>query len=316
MLAYKASGKAPIQGILVGIVLSIISGLIVGGILHFITHTINFSLIIIFPLVAGAIAGIGVSMAIKSGKIRNGLLAAVFGLIAATTITVFDHYLSYQSFLGEIRQELSNEGRTPSDAEIQLAADLVLQAEVGKTGFAGFYDLEAKSGVSIGRGASKGVSTGGFGYNILAFVEWLLMAGAASILAFGAANQPFDERSNQWYGEARRLVSVPLFYQDEVLESLNNRRYADAGRYGQREAMSEDRIDILIRNTPNKKARDLILEIEAHFTDEKGKATSKKLKTGLVSRASARAIYEAAETANATNANATMMLDPMATALA
>lgn len=304
MIEYKASGKAPITGVLIGILLSLLSGLVVGWILYQITHLLKVSLIIIFPLVAGAIAGFGVSAAVKTGKIRNGLIAALLGLVAGTTITVTDHYLGYQSFKSEVRQTLEVNGATVSDQDVAVATDLFLQQSVGKTGFLGFIDLEIKGGVSIGRASSQGVNTGSIGAQILFFIEWMLMAFAATALGYAAAKEPFDEQSEQWYAEGTRLVSIPLFNQQEVLDNLKARNYAQVGQLGQLEAVPHDRVDILIRNTPDKKARDLILEVHAFVTDKKGKQSSNTLRTGLVSRESVRAILEAAK-AIVQNPNAT-----------
>ncbi len=292
MREYKASGKAPILGVGIGIIISALSGAIVGWLLYTIINLLGGrSLIIIFPLVAGVIAGFGVAFGVTTGKIRNVIVAATLGLVAATAANFTEHYMGYRNFLGQVRQEITEAGKAPTNLEVQTVADLFLQKEVGKTGYWGYFDFEMKAGTSIGRLSSGGVNTGSFGAQILNFVEWLLMAGAASFLAFGAANNPFDEHSDQWYGEAKRALSFAAFDKDEVLEMLSRKHFEHLGHLGQRgDYEASEHVQILVRNTPDKLAKELILEVKLFETDEKGKTKETTLKTGFVTRAELRAL--------------------------
>jgi hypothetical protein len=293
MREYQASGKAPILGVVIGLLLSVLSGALVGWLLHTIINLLGGrSLIIVFPLVAGAIAGFGVMAGVKFGKIRNGIIAGVLGLVAATTANFAEHFMGYQNFLGVARQQIFEEtGKSPTSLELQKFTDLFLMSETGKSGYWGYFDLEMKAGTSVGRGVSKGVNTGSIGAQILNFIEWLLMAGAAGVLAFSASKEPFDEHSDQWYGEAKRALSFASFDKEEVLEMLTRKHFEHLGHLGQRgDFETPDHVQIMVRNTPDKLAKDLILEVKLFEADEKGKVKETLLKTGFVTRAEFRAL--------------------------
>ena len=85
---YKASGRYESSGVPLLIVAGIVSAILVGLLYFFVSQFIN--LILIFPLIAGALVGFGITFAVRAGKIRNpklvGTVAVLAGLLMMNTM--------------------------------------------------------------------------------------------------------------------------------------------------------------------------------------------------------------------------------------
>lgn len=207
------------------LILGAIGGIATGVALFFSGKLVY--LILVSAIFAGFIAGGFAILAVKVGKVRNGLLGFLLGIVVGA--------ITYGAYWGaeyvNAILELGNEARTQIRAELGASAsdadverelniilealtgstdfiglmklvDLDLQDQTGNTGIVGYVSYQAQQGFSIsrvGRGSSSseapikdGLAWGYYG------LELVIIAIASGWMAVLVARQPFCSEQNRW----------------------------------------------------------------------------------------------------------------------
>jgi hypothetical protein len=187
---YEASGKTE-EGALVRLALL---ALVVGGVAGAVEGLVSawFDLLILFPLIIGVAAGAAAGKAVTDGKVRAPALAALLAALGGLVGQGAKQEVQYQRFLRSDAVAQLREGG--------LGADALLYATTGKTGRAGYLLLHAQQGTTISRHGRSGPTLRGTGFWVLFGVEFLMAAGMASLMGWGAASAPFCERCKKWFG--------------------------------------------------------------------------------------------------------------------
>ena len=298
MREYKSSGIAPFPGILTALVYGLIAAAIVGGILFAIDHYIGFYLIIMFPVVASFIVSFVLTMGITAGKIRNGADAFLIGAICGLATMGMYHFLNYQiGFKTDVKNAISQPGSSVTDQDEQLSEAAFLKQEVKQTGFTGFLMYQAKQGITITRSTSSsgltlsnGWAWGYFGIEVL-IVAFIAGGGASS-----TANDPFDERSNAWYGKPVHVLSAPFGEAPALRGALKNGSFETAGQLMTREALAAPRLDLTARSTADGHPESIVLELNEITLNGKKNAKTRKLEQGMVTQLELEQIMASAAT--------------------
>ena len=281
MRKYVPSGKFEPIGLLIVVASGLISGYVAGSVLFWVEHLLTVSLIVVFPAVAGAIAGGLLMFAVRLGKLRNPAVAAAIAVLTALTLWLVDHHHKYQTeFVGQIQQMLIEEGK-PIDQAGRLA-DVVLIEQTGSSGFMGFLKLETNMRTSVGSIRRPGLSLGGSN-GVLMVVEFVIMTFVVAALGYSAASEAFDEGVNEWYGALKRLFSISPAQFERAFAAINRNELHVLPGLGVAEQPNGDRIDISVRRTSN--PRSALLDVTHHSINEKGKPVSEKMLEGIISQA-------------------------------
>jgi hypothetical protein len=167
-----------------------------------------FSLLLLFPLLIGGVAGGGAAWMIGRQRLRAPLLAMLLGAAGGAAGYAAVHVVDYMRFRADVGGMLA--GQSPGTTQDELAAqlDAMLVEQTGEAGFRGFLEIAAREGVSIKRmGASdKGLALTGLGAWLLWLCELLAAAGLAGFVAYGRAKAPFCETCDVWYGPERAVA--------------------------------------------------------------------------------------------------------------
>ena len=298
MREYKSSGIAPFPGILTALVNGLIAAAIVGGILFAIDHYIGFYLIIMFPVVASFIVSFVLTMGITAGKIRNGAVAFLIGAICGLATMGVYHFLNYQiGFKTDVKNAISQPGSSVTDQDEQLSEAAFLKQEVKQTGFTGFLMYQAKQGITITRSTSSsgltlsnGWAWGYFGIEVL-IVAFIAGGGASS-----TANDPFDERSNAWYGKPVHVLSAPFGEAPALRGALKNGSFETAGQLMTRASLAAPRLDLTACSTADGHPESIVLELNEITLDGKKNAKTRKLEQGMVTQLELEQIMASAAT--------------------
>ncbi len=281
MRKYVPSGKFEVVGLLIVVAGGLLSGYIAGSILFWVEHLLTVSLIVVFPAVAGAIAGALLMFAVHVGKLRNPAVAASIGVLTALTLWLVDHHHKYQTeVVAEIRQMLIDEGKPVEEAG--RLADIVLIEQTGSSGFMGFLKLETSMHTSVSSVRRPGLSLGGSN-GVLMVVEFVIMTFVVAALGYSAGGEAFDEGANEWYGGLQRLFSISPAQFERAFAAINRNELHVLPSLGVAEQPNGDRIDISVRRTSNK--RTALLDVTHHSINEKGKPVSEKMLEGIISQA-------------------------------
>jgi len=267
MRNYHASGAAPVGGIVMLLILAILGGTVIGGILWAIEHFTNFYLVVLFPLVAGAILGGILSFAVRSSKIRSPIIAGLFGLAAGLIAYGVYHFAGYYvTFRGDVREVFEENGqKAVTDALIDEFTDEILLDEVGTAGFMGYMNLMAREGITINRtvsSSSSGINLQGTGAWVYWGIEVAAVALIAAFMAGRAAGEPFDENAGVWYGKPQLLAVTDNKSRKELTNALKNGDFQGAGRLLTTQGLPYPRVEVYTRRSEDPTA-DVYVQVNA-----------------------------------------------------
>lgn len=219
---YKASGRLNASGVPRLLVAGLVSAIVVGVIYAFISRF--FNLLIVFPLAAGFLVGLGLTFAVTAGKVRNGKITAVVAVLAGLLMMGVVDFATAMSERAEMidaftQSEVADlatpaNGKAPSPAQL-ATLEKTTRAEISGAltplrTFALYEIIAAEAGTSIGRpGSGSGIPIQGVFYYLLRAFELLLVAGVSAAVATGAANAPFCENCQKWHQEESVLKRHP-----------------------------------------------------------------------------------------------------------
>jgi hypothetical protein len=271
------------------LIVAILSGFILGGILWAIDHFTQFYLVLLFPLIAGSIAGGALRLTVSSAKVRNAVVAFFCGIIAGLIMFAVYHFATYYvSFRGEVRDALAEQG-TPAadDAELDTLINEVLQSDYKDSGFTGYLRYAADQGINItnfgpSSSSSSPMELKGdimWGYWV---VEILIAAGMAAFVAVRATREPFDENANEWYNPAVEAFALAdKKSKKALLNALKEGAFSEAGSLLTREELKYPRFEVHLRRSPDPASQDILLSVQQ--AQRKGQLA--EIKRGLVSPA-------------------------------
>lgn len=206
MTPYRASGKAPIGGIILLLVLTVVGGVAIGAAAYFISKLIY--LIILFPLVMAVLGGAIVNFGIKLGKIRNGFVALLFGVLMVASIYGSYRIGEYLGFKQEIYDIADEEaGETVDRALVDEFIEEQLEYETGSTGFIGFTKYIAQQGIDISYRTTD-IHLEETATWIYWGVEILALLIIIPMMTVGAAGEPFSEDCNRWFDSGDKRIYV------------------------------------------------------------------------------------------------------------
>jgi hypothetical protein len=294
MRSYQPSGIAPVLGILITVIGGTAAALFVGWLLFIFDHY-GFFLILIFPAVAAFLVGFVVSQMIKVGKIRNPKVGAGLGIAAGLIVIAsyfgFGYTIGFKNDVQELIQTIGAEGDSDistlnqaglTDTLAARAEDAFLQSYVGTTGFLGYLNFKAKEGTSVGIRRLTLFNISGIFYWILKLIEMGIVLLGVYALAESAANEPFDEHNQQWYGEKTILFSSDADIAS-VNKALRQGDFENAALQLSSPSAAAPYIVLSSRTVKNGKPSKIVLELDEVTLDSKDKETSKMFERGLVS---------------------------------
>lgn len=210
-LYYKASGKAPISGIL----LMLIGGTIAGILLSIVYIALQWFIPFIYLNLFIAIGfGIGTYMALvfllKKGKVRNPSIAVAIAFI----VTIISYYSQWALYLSLL---LQSSGGGSFFVKTSFNLDTFLYE------FMHPFDImnNIKTLVGIGTFTLKGsVVKGGF-LVFIWIIEALLIIAIAPIFISGNAKEPFSELQDNWMEEKTLPINLK-FIEKENLQNFKN----------------------------------------------------------------------------------------------
>lgn len=209
---YKTSGKVSAATAGKMLVATLLASVIVGVLWHFVGRFID--LVIIFPMLAGGVAGGIVTVIAKSGMSRSTKLALLCGLLVGPltygTKLVCNAYSVRPELVQGLSQSVTPSGATPAQkAQIEQKVEglltpmrtlrlyMVLMEETGVT----LKSSHSSSG--------SGTRVSGNGYWVLLGVETLAVSLCALALLWSAASEPFCEGCQKWHGTSVVMQANP-----------------------------------------------------------------------------------------------------------
>jgi hypothetical protein len=106
---YRPSGRIPFGGLIGLILATIIGSLVIGGLVFAVSHLIY--LIVLFPIIMGALGGGLLSLVVKSAKVRSPIIAGLLGLVLGVGIIGVYRFAEYYiDFRNEVTSVVREEG--------------------------------------------------------------------------------------------------------------------------------------------------------------------------------------------------------------
>lgn len=194
MVSSQSIESSSVAGFIPLLIVAVIIGAVLGGVIWAIEHFINIYLIIAFPIIGGAIAGMVLGLIAKGTGLQNLFLIVLGGVVAGLVMYGVYHFASYYvSFRGEAKTVMVEQiGGEPSEAEVDEFVNSFLQETVADTGFMGFMKLGAQEGITI----TRTVSSSGSGFTLQGTLAWVYWA-VEILLAMGIAASSAWKRATQ-----------------------------------------------------------------------------------------------------------------------
>jgi hypothetical protein len=297
MRCYRPSGRCSFGGMVTALLGGGLAAVALGTVLGVVGRW--FYLIILFPLLAGWIAGSFGSRLLQGGKCRNLALAVAFGAVLGAIVFVAHHHCSYCQLVLAARSEIAEGLGEPARRSIGFwqtrhVVDQVLRGDTGYGGVLGFMMARAQDGVTISPVASgAGTNLGFVGSWILWAIEGGLMMVLAAAMARAQANRPFCERCGQWYASAKALVpSFDLSALGDVVGRLMRREHREVGAALAPSSQEHEFGKLMMARCPACEDSDVHLQVIAVGRDSKNQTKEASVAEGMVSASDFAALNE------------------------
>jgi hypothetical protein len=283
MKKYRASGRIPFGGLIALILAAIIGSVLIGGLAFAVSHLIY--LIILFPLIMGALGGGILAAVVKGTKIRSPFFALLIGLVMGVGILgvnrFAEYYIDFRNEIITMAQE-SGGSDVPLD-EIDQFINETLEEETGSPGFIGYIKYSASLGTTITRSTGSSEMTLDERATWIYWgVELLFVSLIAGGMAFGAARQPFNEEANEWYPAQMYLGSVDWKSRKEFYKLIKANDLRQAFKMVSTAPMTGNRLDVVAQQTPSAPQSDVILTIKETRVNRRNQNSGDKMK-GVIS---------------------------------
>lgn len=281
MQAKKSGLPYPVRSVLL-LVAAIVGGLVVGGVVAFISQFIY--LIILFPILMGAVAAFIMSAGVKFLKIPSAGLAAFVALVLGLVLYTSLHYGQYLLFVQEMHTVVEQELGITDAASANELIDLFLAEETGATGFVGFILVEVDAGFSVERTTgSSSLPISGPIIWVYWFIELAVITGMALVAAVGTSAKTFCKVCEEWY-TSERLGSVPRQAATQFLQAVEMDDFKQAHDMVQAEAIPAPSLEVYLRRCPSCESSELHLAIEASGVDSRGRPKTQQVLDRVISR--------------------------------
>jgi len=280
MKPYKPSNIATVNGIQLLLLSSILGAILGGAVLGFISQFVY--LIVLFPVVLGGAVGTASTIGVKLGKVRNPLIAGAVALLAGIISYGSLNYIQYLDSRQSFARDIVNIN-PENEQNSEKMFDEFLQQEVNNSGFIGYVQFSAKQGIQITRSGRSG----GFKLDqTFTLVYWLIelaiIESLAVWLAVSAAQEPFCEEAQDWYGEENFLANAELKDQDQLIKALNSDNYAHAATMlNFLIGLDEPRLDLAVKLSPDPN-QDCYLILKKITFNAKKQMSTDRLLEGLI----------------------------------
>lgn len=281
MQPYEPSNKVPFLGLTLLFLATLIGSLLLGYLIFAISKL--FYLVFLFPIGAGLAGGYLIRLAVKSGKVRNPVVALIFGLLTGLLIYGTYTHADYQSFTQDVYQQLLNSPEIATSLKQSLtpaiAADLVLKYKTNTTGFWGYLKYVAKVGIKISsfRHSSHPLTLNEFFSWFYLVIELLIYSLLAGMVAWSAAKEPFCEFCEKWYTEKTPIGTASIQLREAIIGAIENNDLKKAGELLTLNPVSMPRVDLFMQKCPNCQVADIMLTVSEVFNSKKNEVKTKEL---------------------------------------
>lgn len=212
---YKPSGKFSPTSFLFFLLLSVtampILGLIYSYCIWYIPFIyINFILAGAFGFIAGTLIN---KFVIKKGKVRNGSLSFLFGLLGGA-IALYFHWAVWVDLVINAGESYGSDsvGITVSNISILQVFNLALEPT---TLFAIIGEIN-----EYGTWGIRGGSVSGTFLSVIWIIELLIIVGVTLLSSSGQSSAPFCEMSDKWYDENKLTPYLYIDNHQEIIDAI------------------------------------------------------------------------------------------------
>lgn len=261
MRPYKPSNKVGLLGIPLLLATTLVSGLVIGGGAFLISYQSHFFIIILFPLVMGALGAFVLYKAVKIGKVRNMKVALFFAVLTGLAIIgvwrVADYEIGFRSNLAEVAR--LRYGVNVTQEEMELVFDQVVKTRTNQSGFLGYTLYLARQPQVIRLFSSEFyLPVNEFLMWMIWIVEWLIILGLCVLGAGFAVDDPFNEQSQRWYRYWTPFAYVSWDRQTQFVELMKLGDYQNAGRLITKTELHPPFVDVQIAVDGNEDSDSLL----------------------------------------------------------
>jgi|GEM_PF-1544202 len=217
---YRPETGLPIRGFLLLLLSTGLTGVLVGLLAGIIGQWLY--VVILFPILMGAIVGHAGAWAVDRGRVRSPLLGGLVGILGGCAAVIALHGIEYCVFeyqLREVPPEVRQIARDfeklqpqfatlPPDVQfviLQLREDPEARETLAVHSLWTYIDRRAREGVELrdvgDNGAKAGLNLGYIGSYCYWSVDFLLIALIAAEMIRKAAARPFCSRCDEWKTE-------------------------------------------------------------------------------------------------------------------
>jgi hypothetical protein len=243
---------------------ALVGGAAVGGITYLVA--LLFYLIILFPIGMGSVGGAITKWAVQSGKVRNPLVASLFGLL--TGLTMFGTLRGLESI--ESRHQVSQ----------TQAISAGTSAAATKTSAP---DQKGLGLVRIGRYNIKNM--GETGTKIYWLVELAIISYLVISIPRAMAAEYFCESSNDWYHLKTRLGNVEPGARNRFLLLIKIPQFSEVGTLinTQINKVEAGSLELYTKTVDDSKHQEVLLSINSTVVNKKGQLQIQEVETSILS---------------------------------
>ena len=240
---------------------ALVGGAAVGGITYLIA--LLFYLIVLFPIGMGSVGGAIMKWAVQFGKVRNPLVASLFGLL--TGLTIFGTLRGLEFV--ESRNQVS---QTPA-----LGNSAANKIQIS--------DQKGLGVVRIGRYNIKNM--GETGTKIYWLVELAIISYLVIFIPRAAAAEAFCESSNDWYHLKTRLGNVEPVAMNRFLVLIKIPQLSEAGTLinTQIQKVEAGSLELYTKTVDDSKHQEVLLSINSTVVNKKGQLQIQEVETSILS---------------------------------
>lgn len=297
---YVASGKADDGALLVLFAATLVAAVGIGAIEGFISQW--FNLVLLFPLLLGALVGLAGVWVVKVKKVRKPMFVIAVGFAMGFLSQGVVHFVEYRVARSTIADNMKNDAQAAAFVRAngeELAVDLALGGKDGDLPIVGYVKLAAEQGITISNAGSSyhesSPTFSGVGVYIYWLVEFLVAGGMAAFILWTQAREPFCEKCDAWY-TLDRVVASGAGGRASIkatIERIESGRFAEAVRaLGKTDGNTMS--VLALRSCAQCRDGDLVFELR-HITgmNRRQQAQTRRAYTTIVSESEAQELVSA-----------------------